>query len=304
MSSVRAGGRTVEVTHPDKVLFPDDGITKAELVEYYRVIASWMLPYLKERPVNLERFPAGIGRPGFFQQGMSDYFPDWIESVTVAKAGGAVKHAVLGSAAALVYVANQGCITPHAWLSRRDKLDHPDQLIFDLDPPAARLDSVGAATAAVGELLRELGLASFVKTTGSRGYHVTVPLDRKLEYDAVRAFAHDVSAIMVARQPKLLTTETRKEARRGRIFLDTLRNAYAHTAVPPFAVRARKGAPVATPITWDELGERGMRSDRFTIRNLAARLERTADPWDGFRRSARSLGAARRKLDKLLEDIR
>jgi bifunctional non-homologous end joining protein LigD len=298
-SRVRVGGRAVAVSSLDKVLFPQDGITKGELIEYYGTVATHMLPHLKDRPINLERFPGGIDRAGFFQQAMPESFPDWIEGVTVEKAEGRVRHVVVQTAATLVYLANQGCITPHAWLSRRDRLDSPDQLIFDLDPPAQDPPRVREAALLLGELLRELELVPFLKTTGSRGYHVLVPLDRREDFSAVREFAQAVAALLVHRHPKLLTVEGRKAKRGNRIYLDTLRNAYAHTAVPAYAVRARPKAPVATPIGWDELEVRAMHPARFTLRSLPARLRDDPDPWRDLRRRPRSLAPARRRLAEL-----
>jgi bifunctional non-homologous end joining protein LigD len=296
---VRVGGRTVGVSSLDKVLFPKPGITKGELIEYYAAVAPHMLPHLKDRPVNLERFPDGIARGGFFQQAMPDSFPDWIEGVTVEKAGGRVRHVVIQTAATLVHVANQGCITPHAWLSRRDRLDYPDQLVFDLDPPDQDPEGVRNAARTLGELLGELELVPYLKTTGSRGYHVLVPLDRREDFDGVRAFAQAVAALLVQRHPKQLTVEARKAKRGRRIYVDTLRNAYAHTAVPAYAVRAKPTAPVATPIGWEELEDRAMHPARFTLRNLPARLRDRPDPWRDLRRRARGLASARRLLEEL-----
>jgi bifunctional non-homologous end joining protein LigD len=296
---VRVGGRAVAVSSLDKVLFPEAGITKGELIEYYATVAPHMLPHLKDRPVNLERFPDGIARGGFFQQAMPESFPEWIEGVTVEKAGGRVRHVLVQNAATLVYLANQGCITPHAWLSRRDQLDSPDQLVFDLDPPDQDPEGVRNAARTLGELLRELELVPFLKTTGSRGYHVLVPLDRREDFEAVRGFAQEVAALLVQRHPKQLTVEGRKAKRGKRIYLDTLRNAYAHTAVPAYAVRARPKAPVATPIGWDELEDRAMHPARYTIRDLPTRLSDHPDPWPDLRRRARGLASARRRLKEL-----
>jgi bifunctional non-homologous end joining protein LigD len=288
---IRVGGRTVEITNPEKVLFPQDGITKLELVDYYRAIARRMMPHLRDRPVNLQRFPAGISRPGFFQQGMPDHYPDWIDSVLVKKRGGSVRHVVVQSAATLAHLANLGCITLHAWLSRRDQLERPDMMIFDLDPPTGSDKRLKGVVSAVGQLLRERRLVPFLKTTGSRGYHVVVPLSGRQSYDEVRSYAREVAEEMIRRHPRELTTEGLKRERGGRIYLDTLRNAYAHTAVPPFAVRARDGAPVATPIGWDELDDPGMTSDRFTIRTVLERVESVPDPWADFRKSASTLSS-------------
>ncbi|MDQ2699621.1 MAG: non-homologous end-joining DNA ligase [Actinomycetota bacterium] len=296
---VRVGGRRIEVTSLDRVIFPEPGLTKGDIIEYYRRAAKWMAPHTRDRPANLQRFPEGIAGSGFFQQGMPDHFPEWIRSVTVAKEGGEVRHVILQDAATLVYVANQGMLTPHVWPSRADRLDRPDRMIFDLDPPGDAPAEVRRAALAVRELLDELELPNFVMTSGSRGYHVVVPLSRRADYDTVRTFARDAATLLASRHPDLLTTEVRKENRKGRILVDILRNAYAHTAVPPYAVRARPEAPVATPIDWDELDEKGMHPRRFTVITVLDRLEKHGDPWRSIGRSAVSLGAARRKLDAL-----
>ena len=280
---------TVKLTSLDKLLFPADRITKGEVVDYYRAVASHMLPYLRDRPINLERFPDGVGRPGFFQQAMPRHYPTWIAGVEVEKAGGSVRHAVVRNAASLTYLANQNCITLHAWLSRSRHLDCPDQMIFDLDPPTGVGDAVREVTRMLAGLLRELGLTPFVKTTGSRGYHVVVPLDATVAFDLVRAFAQRVAGELVRRDPKRITTEARKRARGRRVYVDTLRNAYAHTAVAPFTLRARAGAPVATPISWDELDDPAMHPARFTIRNILPRLEAGTNPWRDFRRRVHRL---------------
>ena len=289
---LRAGGRVHRITHPDKVLFPADGITKLELARYYLTVSRRMLPLLRDRPLNLERYPGGIGKPGFFQQEMPKGAPDWVGSASVRKEGGRVRHVIASDSGVLVFLANQSCVTPHAWLSRTDRLDHPDQLIFDLDPPAARSRKVAGATRALGELLRELGLVPFLKTTGSRGYHVLVPLDRKQSYDVVREFARMVAEELVRRHPAELTAAGRKQSRGGRIYLDILRNSYGHTAVPAYAVRAKRGAPVATPIAWQELEDPAMHSARFGMRDLPARLELAPDPWGDLRRRVKPLQPA------------
>lgn len=298
---MRVGARTIEITHPERMLFPGDGITKGDLAEYYRLVGPAMLPHVADRPLNLERFPNGIDEGGFFQQEMPEYYPGWITGVMVGKAGGELRHVVAEEPATLVYLANQNCITPHAWLSRQDRLDQPDQMIFDLDPPEANDPRVRHATLRLGALLAELGLPAFVKTTGSRGYHVLVPLDRDRDFDAVRDFANAVAELLAQAHGEHLTTEQRKRERRGRILVDTLRNAYAHTAVPPYAVRARPGAPVATPITWEELADPAMHPQRFTLRDVPERLERLEqrddDPWRDLARRAVTLDGAQERLD-------
>ena len=293
------GGREVSITHPDKVLFPGDGITKAELIGYYRRIGRWMLPFIEERPLSLERFPDGIDQPGFFQKAAAQYYPSWIDRVTVEKTGGTVEHVVCNDAATLVYLANQACVTPHIWLSRVDHLRSPDQIIFDLDPSNDDLPGVIGAAKVVKELLDDLTLPAFVKSTGSRGLHVTVPLKPKDDFDEVRSFARQLAEIVVERDPERYTLEQHKEKRRGRVFVDINRNAYAQTAVAVYGVRARQGAPVAVPLAWEEIDARGFRPDGITIRNVFDRLEKIADPWKDFRRHSTTLEKARRKLEKM-----
>jgi bifunctional non-homologous end joining protein LigD len=297
--SVRVGRRTVEVSNPDKVLYPDDGITKGDLLDYYRRVAERMLPHLRGRPVAMERYPDGIDGERIFQKDVPGHFPGWIDRAKVPKEGGTLQQVVCGEAATLVYLANQACITPHVFLSRVDRLDHPDQLIFDLDPAGDDFDGARRAALALRSLLEELKLPSFAKTTGGKGIHVTVPLDRRADFDTVRRFARDAAAVLAARQPDRLTTEQRKQQRKGRLYLDVMRNAYAQTAVPPYAVRARPGATVATPLDWSEVEDPSLRPSSFTIASV---IERTGDPWAGLRRRGRSLSRARQRLDALARD--
>jgi bifunctional non-homologous end joining protein LigD len=296
---LRAGPHRVAIARPHKVLFPEAGITKQDLVEYYRRIAPWILSHLRGRPLALERYPDGIDRPGFFQKTVPAYYPAWIKTVTVKKkAGGAVRHVVCGDVATLVYLANQACVTPHVWLSRIDRLDSPDQMVFDLDPSTDRFELVKSTARSVKALLDELGLPAYLKTTGSRGLHVAVPLRRGEDFDSVRAFARAVAKIVVSQAPDQRTLEQRKDRRRGRVFVDTNRNAYAQTVAPAYAVRARPGAPVSVPLAWSELGSRA-RADGVTIRTVFDRLERAGDPWADFWRRGVSLGKARAKLEEL-----
>ncbi len=297
--TMRFGRYSFDVSNPDKVLFPDDGITKRELVDYYARIADRMVPHLTARPVSMERFPDGIRGHRVFQKDAPGYFPPWIRRVAVRKKGGRLHHVLAENAATLAYLANQACITPHVWLSRADRPEHPDQLILDLDPAGEDFDAARAAARSVRTLLDELELPAFLKTTGGKGLHVTVPLDRSERFDAVNAFAREVAEVLAAREPDRLTTEVRIAKRNGRLFLDVGRNAYAQTAVPPFAVRARPGATVATPLAWEELGDRGLRPSRFTIHSIFERLEGDADPWRGMGRRSRSLAAARKRLERI-----
>lgn len=289
---------TVEVTHSDRVMFPADAITKGELVDYYAAVADVMIPHLKGRPLTLWRYPRGIEAQGFVQQDFAGALPDWMRCAEVAKEGGTVVHPVADRREALLWLANQNCVTPHTWLSRSDRLDEPDQIIFDLDPSTDDFAPVRAAARACADVLRDLGLTPYLKTTGSRGLHVVVPLSRGPDFDTVRQFARDVAEVVAADDPAHRTVEMRKANRGDRIYLDVMRNAYAQTAVAAYAVRARPGAPVATPLEWDELTTR-MRPDRYTLRDVAKRVAGQGDPWAGMRRHARSLVRPMQRLSKL-----
>lgn len=297
--SIRAGRRVIELTHPEKVYFPGrPSITKRELVAYYMAVAPTMLPYTRGRPVTLQRFPDGIPAGGFFQKEIPDWFPEWVPRATVEKEGGTTTYVLCDDAATLAYLASQGSITAHVWLSRVDKPRHPDRLIFDLDPPAG-FEQARAAAPLVRDLLTRLGLASFVMTTGSRGLHVLVPLDRSAVFDTVRAFARAAATLLAEQHPDTLTVEARIAKRGKRLFLDTTRNAYAQTGVAPYAVRARPGAPVATPLRWEELDDRALGAQTYSIRNVLARIERDGDAWRGIARRRQSLDRAARRLEAL-----
>jgi bifunctional non-homologous end joining protein LigD len=292
--------RKVDIPRPEKVLFPDSGVTKADLASYYERVAPEMLPHVGDRALNLWLFPDGIEKRPIVRQQMPDHFPEWIGRVTVPKKGGSVTHAVVKDAAGLVYLAGQACITPHIWLSRVDRLDRPDRIVFDLDPSTENFNDVRAAARELGSFLEEeLGLVPFAMTTGSRGIHVVTPIRRDCDFDFARAFSRQVARVMAARDPKRLTVEQRKNKRGDRILVDVARNAYAQTAVPPYAVRPKPGAPVATPLEWSELSNTRLGPQNWNVRNLFRRLERDGDRWQGFARSARSLGSAQKKLDKL-----
>jgi bifunctional non-homologous end joining protein LigD len=296
---VRVDGREIEISRPEKVLFPEDGITKGDLIDYYARIAPHMLPHVRDRALTLERYPNGIHTKRFFQKEVSSYFPKWLRTVTVEKVGGTVTHVVCNDTATLVYLANQACVTPHIFLSRIDKLEAPDQMVFDLDPQGNDFELVRSTAFSFQQLLDQLELPAFLKTTGSRGLHVVVPLRRREGYDAVRAFAREVAALIVSQAPTERTMESLKANRGDRVFIDTNRNGYAQLVAPAFAVRARQGAPVSAPLHWSELKKKGLRSNSFTIRDIFNRLEKVEDPWAAFWRTGASLAKARRKLPSL-----
>jgi bifunctional non-homologous end joining protein LigD len=292
---------SVDITHPDKILFPDDGITKADLAGYYERVSEWMLPHISLRPVSMQRFPDGIGGKGFFHKDVPSYFPDWVRRVEVPKSGGTVTHMYVSDADALVYLVGQNTVTPHVWLSRADRVWQPDRMVIDLDPPpGSDFAAVRRAARHTGELLRELGFTPFAQVTGSKGIHVWTPLRRRARHDEVRAFAGDLACVLAARHPKELTTEWRKEKRDGRLLVDTARNTYAQTAVPPYAVRPRPGAPVATPIEWEELSDSRLRPDRWNLKSVLRRLGAKGDPWADISSYARGISRARRRVESML----
>lgn len=295
--TVAVGGRNVDVSNAEKVLYPEDGITKADLAKYYKQIAKHMLPHLKDRPIAMERYPDGIGGERFFQKNVPAYFPKWVSRVRVRKQRGSLQQVVVDQAATLVYLANQACLTVHAFLSRADRVNYPDQLMFDLDPPGNEFELARQIALDLRQLLEDdLGLPTFVKTSGGDALHVAVPLDRSEDFDAARSFATDIARLLAQRDPDRVTVEQRKQKRGKRLFVDVMRNAYAQTAVPAYTLRARNKAPVATPLDWNEVRDSKLRADRFTIHTILARVARKADPWKGMARRARSLSAARRRL--------
>jgi bifunctional non-homologous end joining protein LigD len=271
--------RTVDVSSVDKVLFAEAGITKGDLVDYYARIAETMLPHLSDRPVAVKRYPDGLDGEGFFQKNAGPHYPGWLRREDIPKRdGGTIDHVVVDEPATLVYLADQGTLEFHPWLSQAGDLEHPVEMVFDLDPPDdADVGAVRTAARHLRGLLDELEVSSRIKTSGSVGFHVHVPLDGSADWDEASELARGIAEVLAARHPEELTTEQRKAARHGRVFVDWLRNGYGQTSVAAYSVRARPGAPVASPIDWDELGEVEPRG--YGLRNLFRRLGQRDDPW-------------------------
>jgi bifunctional non-homologous end joining protein LigD len=290
------------ITHPEKILFPDEGITKGELASYYEMIAPVMLPHLRRRPITMERFHRGIAAPGFFQKDVVKGFPDWLERVEVPKHGGTVHHPIANDARSLLWLANQNSITIHVWPSRTPNLYNPDICIFDLDPSKEDdLETLVRSALNLRDLLAELGLPSGIKTSGSKGFHIAVPLDAKSDFGTVARFAHGVGKIMVNRDPDNLTQEFAKVDRGGRILVDTGRNGYSATYAATYTVRAKPGAPVSAPCTWEEL-ERGDVGPRtFTLRTMAQRISAAGDLWADMLKTKRSLKRPIERLKKWVD---
>jgi len=297
---------SVRITYPEKVLFPDDGITKADVCRHYETVAPLMLPHISGRPVTMERFPAGIGKKGFIHKDVTKGFPAWLERVPVErrdeKDPGTVNYALANDARALVWMANQNSITPHVWCSRVPRLERPDVCVFDLDPPGDDAKALRAAALAVRALLDELGLPSFVKTSGSKGFHIVVPLDGEDDFAASWRFAHGGGAVLVKRHPELLTQEFIKTDRAGRIFVDTGRNGAGATFAAVYAVRPKPGAPVSAPCTWQEIERDAVGPRTFTLGTIADRIAAVGDLWSGLENERRSLREPLAALEAMLTE--
>ncbi|MDN7137223.1 non-homologous end-joining DNA ligase [Pseudidiomarina sp. 1APP75-27a] len=299
---MKVDGHQIDLSKRDKMFFPDAGLSKGDLIDYYEKVADIMVPHMQHYGVSMERFPDGVQGDSFFNKDTPDYFPDWITRVAIEKREGGQFHApVVDSAAALIYLANQAVITPHLYLARTDDLEHPDKLVFDLDPPSTG-DPAAAlrqASLRVRELMAEVDMQTWIQTSGANGFHLIVPLDRSADFEQVREFAKDCARVLVNRHPDDYTLEQRKDKRDGKIFLDMLRNAYGATSVAPYAVRAQPTASVATPIEWQEL-EDGAGPQSWTIETIPRRLAQKNDPWQGMMRHSYKLGSHEQKLRELL----
>lgn len=286
------------ITHPEKVLFPDDGITKGDLARYYETVASIMVPHISGRPITMERYHRGIGGAGFFQKDVSKGFPEWLVRVDVPKKDGIVHHPLVFDLRSLLWVANQNSITLHVWVSRVPEVYQPDICVFDLDPAEVQPDVLRASALSLRNLLTELGLESWVKTSGSKGFHVVVPLDRLMDHGEVASFAHRVGALLVRRHPDRLTQEFSKADRGGRILVDTGRNGYSATFAAVYSVRPKRGAPVSAPCTWEEVEAGAVGPQTFMMRNIEERISQVGDLWATMLGAGQSLADAIEHLKK------
>jgi bifunctional non-homologous end joining protein LigD len=279
----------VKLSNPDKVLFPEDGITKAELAEHYARVASLMVPHCKDRPMNLWRWNKGIAEDVVVQQSLPKGAPEWVARCEVPRRkGGSIVHGMINDADTLRWLAQQNCITPHIWNARCDRREKPDRIVFDLDPSDDDFDKIREGALVTAAILRELGLVPFAKVSGSRGIHIIAPLKRTRTADEVRERAGEIAERIAAERPDTLTTFWRKDKREGRILVDVARNTYGQTIVAPYAVRALAGAPVAMPVHWEEVADASLGPRKFTLRDVEARLS-GADPWTDMGAQAKAL---------------
>lgn len=301
MSYIKAGRRKLEISNENKVFFPNSDITKGELIEYYKQAGDMIIPYMKDRPLTMRRFPDGIEGKSFYQKNAPKGIPDWIKTEAVKNhEGGTTNHIICNDVATLIFIANYGNITPHIWLSKLNDLDRPDKIIIDLDPPGDDFEAVRSAVKLIHKLLaEELNLPVFLMLTGSKGVHVVLPLKPKNKFDEVRDFASELADFLAQNHPEKLTTEVRKNKRKGRLFLDVARNAYAQTGVAPYSVRAIEKAPVAAPVNYEEITEKSMNAQKYNIRNIFKRMGQVRDPWKDINRHRFSLSRAREKFEKM-----
>lgn len=278
----------IEVSRRDKIFFPKSGITKGEVLDYYKKIAPWMMPLVKDHILVMHRFPHGLLDEGFYQKQIADYFPEWIDRVTVTlKDGTHQTLVVMEKADDLVYLANQGVLVFHSWLSSYQKPNYPDKLVFDFDPMKKDLKTVRFVVKKMKKMLEDRGLVPFLMTTGSKAYHIVVPIKPTHTFDDVHDFAKKLAQELTDEYPDLLTTNPLKVKRKGRILMDYMRNSFGATSVAPFSIRALEGAPVATPIAWNELNTTD--PQKYTIKNIFRRLARKKDPWKDFWQFAKKL---------------
>src|SRR5699024_599271 len=299
---MQTGSHTIELQNQDKIFSPDEKITKGDLIDYYSQVSGYLLPFLKDRPLTLRRFPDGINGDGFYQKEVPDYFPDWIKVTEVKKKeGGTTPQVICNNKATLIYLVNQGTLSFHPWLSTADNISNPNKLVFDLDPPEDDFDLVIKGAKALKQLLEEkLDLNTFVMTTGSEGLHVISPIKPTHDFEAVHTFAKKTANLLKKQNADDFTTEMRKEDRNGRLFIDYLRNSYAQTSISPYSARALKGAPVATPLNWDELATKGLTSKSYHIKNIFKRLSQKEDLWTQFSNKAVDIESRKEQLDNLI----
>jgi bifunctional non-homologous end joining protein LigD len=288
---------SVTLTHPERIVYPDAGITKEDVFRYYRRIGHRLLPFLRDRPVTLERLPEGLGedKPHFWQKDTPAYYPDWVPRIELAtERNKTVRYALVNDLNTLLYLVNQGALTFHVWFSRVEDLDRPDFVLFDLDPGEAAFADAVAVARSLHEILKDEGRAAYVKTSGKTGLHVPVPWEADGGYDEARAWALEIAGRVVEALPRQATTERSKAKRLGRVYVDVMQNARGHHAVPPYVLRAVPGAPVSTPLSWRELRP-DLDPAQFNLRTVFRRLARQKrDPMAALSRAfAREKAASR-----------
>jgi len=282
----------MQITNKNKIYFKNPAITKGEVVGYYQKIFPYMLPHVRNRPINMMRAPDGLKGEIFFQQNMPSYFPKWIDSFSVLRIlrGGFARHVLINKPETLAYLTNQGVVTIHIWNSRTKNIKNPDRVVFDLDPPNQKngFELVRETAFLLKKELEKMSIKSYVMTTGSKGVHIVVPLKPDTPFKKVKAFARALTIKMETMYPEKVTHNFLKSQRTGKVFIDYLRNNYGQTAVAPYSIRLKPGAPVATPIFWNDLYKKEFGPQTINIRNIFQYLKK-GDPWKDIYKRPRSM---------------
>lgn len=291
----------LKLTNLDKVFWPKEKITKGDLIHYYEKISRWILPYLKDRPESLRRFPNGIGGESFFQKNLKDY-PEWIETKRIQHKDKSVNYALIQNKKSLLYVANLGCIEIHPFFSRIQNLQKPDYLIFDLDPKGASFEKVVEVAQTIHRFLEEIEVLSFCKTSGATGLHIAVPLKAKYTYEQAKKFAELVAFFVHQRIPKISTLDRFVSKRKGKVYIDCYQNNFGQTLAAPYCVRARPQATVSTPLKWEEV-KKGLDPKNYTIKNIFSRLKKTGDLYAPVLKKGMNIEKAIKKIEKIQKKI-
>jgi bifunctional non-homologous end joining protein LigD len=297
---VEIDGRTLKFTNLNKVWFPGEGYTKRDVINYYDAVAGLILPHLKDRPLSLKRYPNGVREDYFFQKNAEDFAANWVRLEPIPSEGRVINYIIANDRAALLYLANLACIDQNPWMSRIESLDKPDFMLIDLDPVECSFDMIIEAALLTREVLDQIGLRGYPKTTGGDGMHIYVPVETKYTYDQVRGFAEIVSHLVVGRKPDLFTTpRTVAKRRKGRVYFDYLQIAESKTISAPYVIRPYDGAPVATPLSWDEV-KPGLLPQHFTIENAPARFVAVGDLFADVLERPQLLERAMSRLEALV----
>jgi bifunctional non-homologous end joining protein LigD len=285
----KIGDEFVEISNIKKIFYPKTGITKGDVIKYYERIAPYFIQYSAEHLIVMHRFPDGIQKDSFYQKQVPDYFPDWITTKEITlKTGEKQTLVVIDKEENLVYLANQGVLVFHSWLSSMPNIDNPDKIVFDLDPsPKTSLTELRYAVRKIKKNLEEHGLVPYLMTTGSKGYHVVAPILPEHPFAEVHDFAKHIATELANQHPDKFTTAMSKVKRKGRIFIDYLRNSFGQTSVACYSLRAKPGAPIATPLDWSELSQTA--PQKYNINNIFKRLAKKKDPWKSFEKDAKHL---------------
>jgi bifunctional non-homologous end joining protein LigD len=294
-------GHSLKFTNLGKLYYPDDGVTKRDVLNYYAAIADLILPHLKDRPLSLKRYPNGIKEEFFFQKNTPDSYPSWMrtELIDSDHAGTAINYVFADDHASLMYLVNLGCIDHNPWMSRSGSLDNPDFVLIDLDPQECAYDLIVDAALMVKNILDKIGLKGYAKTTGGDGMHVYIPVEPVYTYEETRTFAELIARLVTHEKPQMFTTPRSVSKRqKNRVYFDYLQNGKSKTIAAPYVLRAYAGAPVATPLEWKEV-QRGLDPKQFHIRNARERFQKKGDLFRGVLEAPQNLYEALGKLEKL-----